>query len=123
VSWKTIPIKRVFGLTRRMIDPESFSGQIVFHYSLPVWHETGDGAFEPAADLASGKLLLLGNEILVSKLNPEKEAVIAARPHDEPTICSPEFIALTPQVILIAGTPACSLNLCRSSDRVLRWHN
>ncbi|MBC6416823.1 MAG: restriction endonuclease subunit S [Rhodospirillales bacterium] len=49
--------------------------------------------------MASGKLLLDGGEILVSKLNPEKSAVLLAEHHEIPTMCSPEFIVLIPRAI------------------------
>lgn len=79
--------------------PTEFGSSSVFHYSLPTWHEIGDGRLETASDLDSGKLLLSGGEILVSKLNPEKNAVLTAKSHNVPTVCSPEFIALVPKKI------------------------
>ncbi len=94
MNFETAPIKRLFEVSRRMIDPQGLTGREVFHYSLPAWHEFGCGLVERADDLASGKLLLQGNEILVSKLNPEKSVVIQAMPHEQPTLCSPELIAL-----------------------------
>lgn len=95
----SVPIKRLFAVSRKMIDPSSFSGVELFHYSLPAWHETGTGRIEKADDIASGKLVVQGGEILVSKLNPEKGAVIHAAGHEIPTICSPEFIALVPNTL------------------------
>ena len=94
-----VPIKHLFDVSRQMIMPSDFGNDSLFHYSLPAWHEHGDGIIENAADLASGKLLLRGGEVLVSKLNPEKSAVLLAEPHEIPTVCSPEFIALVPRKI------------------------
>lgn len=91
---RSAPIKRLFRTVRLMVDPSIYGDQPIFHYSLPLWHETGDGAVERASDLNSGKLLLSGNEILVSKLNPEKGAVIHAQPNELPILCSPEMIPL-----------------------------
>lgn len=82
-----------------MIMPTDFDNEPLFHYSLPAWHEHGNGIIENASDLASGKLLLRGGEVLVSKLNPEKSAVLLAESHEIPTVCSPEFIALVPRKI------------------------
>lgn len=94
-----IPIKHLFDVSRNMIMPSDYEGQNLFHYSLPSWHECGDGIVEEASELASGKLLLTGGEVLISKLNPEKCAVLVAKAHEIPTVCSPEFIALTPRKI------------------------
>ena len=94
-----VPIKHLFDVSRRMVLPTDFGNEPLFHYSLPAWHEHGDGIVENATDMASGKLLLDGGEILVSKLNPEKGAVLLAEHHEIPTVCSPEFIALIPRAI------------------------
>jgi type I restriction enzyme, S subunit len=94
-----VPIKHLFDVSRNMIMPTDFGNEPLFHYSLPAWHEHGDGIIENASDLASGKLLLRGGEVLVSKLNPEKSAVLLAESHEIPTVCSPEFIALVPREI------------------------
>ena len=94
-----VPIKHLFNVTRDMIAPTEFGNRNLFHYSLPAWHERGDGCIENASNLASGKILLEGGEVLVSKLNPEKNAVLLAEPHDIPTVCSPEFIVLVPKNI------------------------
>lgn len=94
-----VPIKHLFDVSRTMIMPTDFGSEPLFHYSLPAWHEHGDGIIENASDLASGKLLLTGGEVLVSKLNPEKSAVLLAESHEIPTVCSPEFIALVPKKI------------------------
>lgn len=94
-----VPIKYLFDVSRDMVMPTDFGSEPLFHYSLPAWHEHGDGEVENAADLASGKLLLNGGEVLVSKLNPEKSAVLVAKSHEIPTVCSPEFIALIPRKI------------------------
>lgn len=94
-----VPIKHLFEVSRNMVMPNDYGNEPLFHYSLPAWHEHGDGIIENASDLASGKLLLQGGEVLVSKLNPEKSAVLLADEHDIPTVCSPEFIALVPKKI------------------------
>ncbi len=79
-----------------MVDPRSLKTGEVFHYSIPVLHEAGDGQAEPADEIGSGKLLLDGGEVLVSKLNPRLTRVLEAKPHDMPTLASTEFIVLRP---------------------------
>ena len=93
------PIKVLFDVKRNTVEPFTFGGEHVFHYSLPVWHETKDGQVEEALGLASLKLLLEGGEILVSKLNPKKGVVIQAKSKNLPVLASTEFIALKPRFI------------------------
>lgn len=95
---RSYPIKALFETQRNTVEPSKIVEDQVFHYSLPAWHETGDGQVDDPSDLASLKLLLQGGEILVSKLNPEKGAVIHAQGHVLPVIGSTEFIVLKPRL-------------------------
>jgi type I restriction enzyme S subunit len=81
---------------RDTIQPSELGMDVVFHYSIPVFDEIGDGAFEDPAEIGSGKTLLRGGEVLVSKLNPRKQRVLVAPQHEVPTVCSGEFVALRP---------------------------
>ena len=94
-----VPVKVLFSVTRHTVDPVTYVRGEVFHYSLPIWHKTRDGQIETASALASGKLLLSGGEILVSKLNPEKGAVVLAKPNKLPILGSTEFVALRPKLV------------------------
>ena len=71
-------------------------GETVFHYSIPVLDDTGDGQLELAQDIGSSKTLLRGGEVLISKLNPRLARVLVAQAHDVPTVCSGEFVVLRP---------------------------
>ena len=88
------PIKYAFSVSRRMIDPQIYDDSLVYYYSLPTWHETGTGSLQCAHDIHSAKMLLQGGEVLVSKLNPGKGAVILSTRQNVPSICSTEFIVL-----------------------------
>ena len=94
----SLPIKAYFRVVRNTVEPDQIQTKKVFHYSLPIWHETHDGQIENPSDLASLKLALKGGEVLVSKLNPEKGAVIHTRQNDLPIIASSEFIAFQPRL-------------------------
>lgn len=69
----------------------------VFHYSIPVIQETGDGQMELGNDIGSAKILILEPVVIVSKLNPRKNTVLAINPRDVPTVCSTEFILIAPR--------------------------
>ena len=66
----------------------------VFHYSIPVVQETGDGLIEFGSDIESDKILLTGDELIVSKLNPHKGCVMLVEPHELPIVASTEFVPL-----------------------------
>lgn len=81
---------------RVAVNSSELSGRSVFHYSIPVMEKTGDGAYEHGSAIESGKLLLHGGEVLISKLNPRKSRVVIAAAHEVPTVCSSEFVVLRP---------------------------
>ena len=60
---------------KRQVEPASISTDLVFHYSIPSVQDTGDGMFEPPAEIDSAKLQIVGDRLLVSKLNPRKGVV------------------------------------------------
>lgn len=74
------------------VEPLNIRSELVFHYSIPSVQETGDGTFEPPSDIDSAKLQILGDRLLVSKLNPRKGVVLIASAKGVPTICSTEFV-------------------------------
>ena len=82
---------------RNTVGPEFIGSDTIFHYSIPVIDETGDGRLEPTEDLGSSKTVLVGGEVLISKLNPRKARVLIAEGHDVPTVCSGEFVVLQPR--------------------------
>lgn len=77
------------------VPAERLSDKEVFHYSIPVVQETGDGRYEDGGEIESSKLLVSQSQVLVSKLNPRKGTVCLAAPQDVVTVCSGEFVPLT----------------------------
>jgi type I restriction enzyme S subunit len=74
------------------------AGQRVFHYSIPILQETGNGQFEEGDSIDSAKTLINHTCVLVSKLNPRKGTVCIASPQDEHlTVSSGELIPLIPR--------------------------
>ncbi len=74
------------------IEPSGIADEVVFHYSIPSVQATGDGALEPPSGIDSAKLRIVGDRLLVSKLNPRKGVVLIASEKDVPTLCSTEFV-------------------------------
>lgn len=85
---------------RDTVDPSSLGDQLVDHFSIPALDETGGPVTQPASEIESGKQLLAGGEVLVSRLNPRKARVVRPRlSSDRPSLCSGEFIVLRPRAI------------------------
>lgn len=95
--WNTAPVFSLVMRQNTTIDPQSIDADEVFHYSLVNYQETGDGKLENPKDIKSKKILLSGDEIIVSKLNPRKGQVIVVEENQAPIICSTEFVALKPK--------------------------
>ena len=95
--WEVLRTDSVLGTCRSTINADALSGQTVFHYSIPVVQETGDGQLEDGTDIDSGKLVVSEPQVLVSKLNPRKGTVCIAHPRDVLTVCSSEFVPLLPR--------------------------
>jgi type I restriction enzyme S subunit len=97
VSWRRCRLDWLATEERGAVNPTEISADTVFHYSIPALDEIGDGRLESPDEIGSGKLLLSGGEVLISKLNPRLPRVLLAEAHDVPTLASTEFIALRPR--------------------------
>ncbi|WP_155858701.1 hypothetical protein [Candidatus Blastococcus massiliensis] len=89
------PLWTVADEVRLVVEPATIDGDVV-HYNIPALEATGEPTVEPAANIKSGKLLLSGDEVLISRLNPRKSRVARARPAALPLLASTEFVPLRP---------------------------
>jgi type I restriction enzyme S subunit len=94
VGWSIERADSFLHYEKIQVDPSAMSAELVFHYSIPSIQETGDGVLESPSEIDSAKLLITGTRLLVSKLNPRKGVVLIASMHEEPTLCSTEFVPL-----------------------------
>ncbi len=99
-SWRRVRLDWIVDEERYTAQPSNLGVPRVFHYSIPTLDEYGDGQMERVSDIGSGKLLLQGGEVLISKLNPRKPRVVVAQAHGVPTVASTEFIAVRPRAEL-----------------------
>jgi len=93
--WPTVPLKSLVSVTREVVDPRSFI-QPVDHYSIPALEAAGVAAVEDPSTIQSAKLLLVGDEVLISRLNPRKARVAEVHQSDRIKLSSTEFIPLRP---------------------------
>lgn len=93
--WKIARSDGIISSERRQVPPEAFLAEDVFHYSIPVVQEYGNGAVEDGESIKSAKQPVLRKSLLVSKLNPRKATITVAEPHRSlRTLCSTEFVPL-----------------------------
>ena len=85
------------GTSRNVVNPEQLKDKTVFHYSIPVVQEIGDGLVEEGSGIDSSKLVIDRKQVLVSKLNPRKGTVCVAEPKNLLTVCSGEFVPIIPK--------------------------
>lgn len=90
--WRIERADSFLGYDKVQIEPSEIADELVFHYSIPSVQETDDGILQSPTEIDSAKLSIVGERLLVSKLNPRKGVVLIASKHDVPTICSTEFV-------------------------------
>jgi type I restriction enzyme S subunit len=95
--WEVARTDSFLRFEKIQVDPSAIADDLVFHYSIPAWQETGDGRLEPPSGIDSAKLRIIGKRLLVSKLNPRKGVVLLASERDVLTVCSSEFVPLDVQ--------------------------
>jgi len=71
-QWEVKRADSVFREVRQQVEPRNLPVERVFHYSIPVIEETGDGQVETTDTIDSAKLEIHGGELIISKLNPRK---------------------------------------------------
>jgi type I restriction enzyme, S subunit len=91
-SWVVSRADAFLRYEKYQVEPSSVSDELVFHYSIPSVQQTGDGVLEPPSEIDSAKLRIVGEKLLVSKLNPRKGVVLIASEKEVPTLCSTEFV-------------------------------
>lgn len=85
-------------LTGSSISPQAQPDRRYAHFSIPAYDEARLPATESGRDIMSNKLQFTPPAVLVSKLNPRIPRVwrVAVTP-DAPSICSTEFMVLSPR--------------------------
>jgi type I restriction enzyme S subunit len=96
--WKqTIPLSQIVSCARNQIMPESVAADVVAHYSLPSFDAGQLPELVPPEMIKSGKFLVDGPSVLLSKLNPATPRVWSVNPDSEMhALASTEFMVLEP---------------------------
>jgi type I restriction enzyme, S subunit len=95
-EWISHKLKFINEISKESISTDEMKNKSVIHYSIPNIQKYGTGKLEEGNDIDSSKLLLLGNEVLISKLNPRKSTVCMVETHTEMIVGSGEFLSFIP---------------------------
>lgn len=90
--WGLAKIRSFTFDSSKNISIEDIKNKLWFYYDIPTVQEKGDGKIELGNNIDSNKTAILGEEILISKLNPRKGTVVLTRVNELPIICSTEFV-------------------------------
>jgi type I restriction enzyme, S subunit len=94
---KRVPLASIVSYARNQISPENISADVVAHYSLPAFDEDKLPALVHPGTIKSGKFLVDGPAVLLSKLNPATPRIWSVRPKASvPALASTEFLVLKP---------------------------
>ncbi len=96
-GWSLTRLGDELELQRSNIRPFEYAEEVFDHYSIPAFDERGLPSVELGAEIRSGKYLLLGESVMVSKLNPKFPRVwrVDRSGHDRRAVASTEFLVLT----------------------------
>lgn len=91
----SVPLGDLVDAQRATISPARLGDQVVDHFSLPAFDETGWPDHVPASSIMSNKLMIKGPSILVSRLNPRFNRTWWVVPDaNVPAVASTEFSCL-----------------------------
>jgi len=110
----TTTVGAIAAVCHKLVPTAFFATRAVEHFSLPAFDAGRLPIIENGDGIKSGKFLLEGATVLVSKLNPHIPRVWMATPSETwPAITSTEFVGLVPT----ADYPVAALwALCASSE-------
>jgi type I restriction enzyme S subunit len=74
-GWRITPFSDLLDIERRLIDPQETPTEEFDHYSIPAFDNAQSPTRELGLDIKSGKYVVLGDVVLLSKLNPETPRV------------------------------------------------
>ena len=90
-GWEARSLASIVNVSTAAIDPASQPERVFRHMSIPSFDETGSFIEENGGAIGSNKFVVSPFDLLVSKLNPWFNRVVADTGHED-MICSTEFV-------------------------------
>jgi len=96
-GWGQTCLAEELELQRFNVKPFEYADEEFEHYSIPAFDERRLPSQEPGSEIRSGKYLLSGENVMVSKLNPKFPRVwrVDRSGHRRRAVASTEFLVLT----------------------------
>jgi len=92
--WSRKKLKYLFVQWTEQVGDCDLDGVKLVHYSIPNVQRYGTGRIEDGDNIQSNKIVLNGDEILVSKLNPHQKTICISNPEAYISVGSTEFVCL-----------------------------
>ncbi len=90
-GWEARQLANLVRISTSSINPSDTPEKLFRHLSIPGFDATGSFLVEPGSAIGSNKFMVMARDLLVSKLNPWANRVIADTDHVD-MICSTEFV-------------------------------
>ena len=91
-GWKRASLCDIAHISTSAFNPLKEPEQILEHYSIPAFDETGFPVFESSLEIKSNKYIVDKESLLISKLNPTTKRVWWPYCLTDRAVCSTEFI-------------------------------
>lgn len=96
-GWHAGSIGKLVSLSREAVNPGDSPNEIFDHYSIPAFDEGGWPKEERGEQIKSNKFLILGDFVLLSKLNPRIPRVWLPVLGNRRSVASTEFLVASPR--------------------------
>jgi type I restriction enzyme S subunit len=94
-GWNVLTLEHLSQISKKSLNPQSYTSTEFSHYSIPAFDSGMYPTYTAGEKILSGKYIVDGPSVLVSKLNPQTQRIwTVPKPHKN-GICSTEFIVLT----------------------------
>jgi len=90
-GWEARSLAELVTVSTASVNPANEPDKLFKHLSIPIFDESGSYAVEPGGAIGSNKFAVAPHDLLVSKLNPWFNRVVADT-NNEHMICSTEFV-------------------------------
>jgi type I restriction enzyme S subunit len=118
-EWEVKRLGELVQLSKAGANPASTPDLLFTHFSLPAFDTNETPVVEPGAVIGSNKFVVPQNAVLLSKLNPRIPRIWAPAKIPPHSVCSTEFLVLTPKAAVDRSFLKCvclSPNVCAQME-------
>jgi type I restriction enzyme S subunit len=97
-DWHIRSLSELAIRSRASVEPITQPHCLFTHYSIPAFDDRGEPEIVKGSTIHSSKFIVPNNAVLISKLNPRVPRIWNPKTVNANTICSTEFVVLSPVV-------------------------